>query len=184
MSFKVDSHTLGSAHAGGLVVSGDPTDGELLLVSGPPARRSDDARLGQLLREFSSTKVVAGGTTAAVVARELGQSVVVNLAFDGSGLPPSSFIRGVDRVSEGVLTLSAVRDMLQGYQDRLCGQGVGYDIATVLLRAHTIHIVLGMAVNRAHAQLVGQVEPREKLVTEIANLLERKFNKNVFITKW
>ena len=55
--------------------------------------------------------VDVGGTTAKIVARELGRDITADKSPAGS-LPPSSNIDGIDLVTEGMITLSAVADRL------------------------------------------------------------------------
>ena len=82
-----------------------------LIVTGAPRSRESDRRLGEIIRNYKGNVIVCGGTTAKIVARELGKDVKADRTPSGN-LPPASIIEGVDLVTEGMLTLSAVSERL------------------------------------------------------------------------
>lgn len=82
-----------------------------LIVTGAPRSREYDSQLGKIIREFDGPVIVCGGTTAKIAARELGREVLPD-DRDSGNLPPSSIIEGIDLVTEGMVTLSAVADRL------------------------------------------------------------------------
>ncbi|MDZ4182164.1 MAG: SpoIIE family protein phosphatase, partial [Candidatus Cloacimonadaceae bacterium] len=79
-----------------------------LLFTGPPYKKEHDAVLAKLAGEFTGKKVICGGTTAAILARELGTSIKVNLKEIRSSqeIPPTASMKGFDLVTEGTITLS------------------------------------------------------------------------------
>ena len=82
-----------------------------LIVTGAPRNRESDKRLGEYVRNFDGQVIVCGGTTAKIVARELGKEIKADKSPAGS-LPPASIIDGIDLVTEGMLTLSEVAKRL------------------------------------------------------------------------
>ena len=82
-----------------------------LIVTGAPRSRESDRRLGEIIRNYKGNVIVCGGTTAKIVARELGKDVKADRTPSGN-LPPASIIEGVELVTEGMLTLSAVSERL------------------------------------------------------------------------
>ncbi|MBR2779271.1 MAG: SpoIIE family protein phosphatase [Firmicutes bacterium] len=82
-----------------------------LIITGAPRNRESDSKLGEIVRGFDGKVIVCGGTTGKIVARELGKTVKPDNRKSG-GLPPTSIIEGVDLVTEGMITLSAVTDRL------------------------------------------------------------------------
>lgn len=153
---------------------------ELLLISGAPVSRADDALLGEMVRSSEATKIVSGGTTARIVARELGQTIIVNMTRNISSLPPTSHIEGIDRVTEGALTLASVRNCLIDYP---AGDSVAHEIASMLLAHSKITIIEGMAVNAAHLELGKDFEPRSGVIEQIVNILREKYHKEVTVKK-
>ena len=82
-----------------------------LIVTGAPRNRDSDKKLGEIVRNYDGQVIVCGGTTAKIVARELGKDITADKSPAGS-LPPSSVIDGVDLVTEGMITLTAVSERL------------------------------------------------------------------------
>lgn len=162
---------------------------DLLLCSGAPLDMCDDRTLGERVRSFRGTKIVCGGTTAKIVARELGREVVVDLASArGSSLPPASTIEGIDLVSEGVITLGRVRNLLQSvaseghsYFTASDSGGIDVRIAEHLLHAGRIVFVVGTRMNKAHFDpfMPIRLERRVDLLRDLAELLAREFGKRV-----
>ena len=83
-----------------------------LIVTGAPRNRDSDKKLGEIVRNYNGQVIVCGGTTAKIVARELGKDITADKSPAGS-LPPSSVIDGIDLVTEGMITLTAVSERLR-----------------------------------------------------------------------
>jgi hypothetical protein len=62
---------------------------KLIVASGPPYHKNHDAQLAQTLNAFAGKKVICGGTTANILARELGKSISVNMSLADTSLPPN-----------------------------------------------------------------------------------------------
>lgn len=152
----------------------------LLLATGAPASRERDFAFAARFREFDGRKVVAGGTTSEVIARELGlkfQEAMVPLA---DGLPPISIMEGADLVTEGVMTLSQVERLLREGDGRPPARdGTAERMVKLLLNADAIEFCVGAAVNEFHYNL--QYKMRVQLVNDIAGLLETKHFKQTTI---
>lgn len=82
-----------------------------LIVTGAPRNRESDKRLGERVKNYDGQVIVCGGTTAKIIARELGKDIKADGLAAGT-LPPSSKIDGIDLVTEGMLTLSEVAKRL------------------------------------------------------------------------
>lgn len=156
----------------------------LLLCSGPPFNETNDRKLAERIRGWDGTAVICGGTTAAIVARELRREISVNLRRDISGLPPTSSMPGVDLITEGVLTLARVKSLLeQVSSSELNGQGTDFELARILLGHDRIDLVVGTRINPQHQDpaLPVELELRRNVIKEIARLLETKFLKEIRI---
>ena len=138
-----------------------------------------------MVRDFDGRKIICGGTTSEIVARHLGLPVEVVLGEDTDGLPPRSCMRGVNLVTEGVITLSRVEKILRtlGHGDGWVGKGPAWDIVRMIGQSDSILFVVGTRVNIAHydPKLPIELEARRTLVRRVARLLEEKFNKLVEI---
>lgn len=149
------------------------------VLTGPPSRRESDGewvkhftrRLGQL--------VVCGGTTAKIVARQMGQALEVDLATITAEVPPIARLPGVDLVTEGILTLTRVRDLLAAGTDRTAVRfqvDGASSLLRLLLAVDHVHFLVGRAVNPAHQNpdLPHQLGIRVGVVREIAEELRRR----------
>lgn len=154
----------------------------LLLCSGPPFNETNDRKLAERVENWNGTTVICGGTTAAIVARELRREISVNLRRDISGLPPTSTMPGVTLITEGVLTLARVKSLLeQASSSELTGQGTDFELARILLGHDRIEFVVGTRINPQHQDpaLPVELELRRNVIKEIARLLETKFLKEI-----
>lgn len=156
----------------------------LLLCSGPPFNEANDRRLAEKVASWPGAKVISGGTTASIIARELRREINVNMRRDPSGLPPTSQMEGIDMVTEGVLTLAKVKSLLEdATNSELVGKGTDYDLARMLLSNDNIEFVVGTRINAVHQDpnLPVELELRRNVVKEIKRLLETKFMKEIKI---
>lgn len=123
------------------------------VLTGPPTNREDDARVVEALLSSPGRHVVCGGTTANVVARELGREVVVDLETGTDAVPPNGRIEGIDLATEGVLTLTRTLEMLRSDEPtdklRLRVDGAS-SLAVLLLEADEVRWLVGRALNPAH----------------------------------
>ena len=149
------------------------------VFTGPPSGRDAD---GEVIHRFVSRTgrlVVCGGTTAKIVAKHLGQPLEVDLSTITEEVPPLARLQGIDLVTEGILTLTQVRDNLKAGADRRTVQ-YRTDGAASLLRClldvDHIHFVVGQAVNPAHQNpdLPHQLGIRMNVVREIAAELRER----------
>jgi hypothetical protein len=125
----------------------------LTILAGPPVKREDDGRVVEALVSTSGKRAVCGGTTATIAARELGRELAVELPTGTDSIPPSGRIEGIDLVTEGVLTLTRVLDLVREDcpQEKLKLRVDGASALAVLLRwADEVRILVGRAMNPAH----------------------------------
>lgn len=155
------------------------------VLTGPPVNNEQDEAL---VREFISRPgihIVCGGTTAKIVSRHLGQPLDVDLRTMTEEVPPIASIKGIDLVSEGILTLTKVSDLLRsGVQRKMVRfqMNGAANLLRYLLEVDHVHFLVGQAVNPAHQnpELPKQLEIRLSVVREIADEL-RKRNKEATI---
>ncbi len=158
---------------------------KLLICSGPPFSEDKDTLLAKLAADFNGSKIVCGGTTAKIIAREWHEDITVdNLETMESDLPPASSISGVDLVTEGILTLDKVCTMLDMVRNNeIYGKGPAAKIIRMLLNADDIEFLVGTCVNIAHQDpsLPVELDIRRNIIKRLVRLLEDKFLKKVTI---
>ncbi|MCF7848498.1 MAG: serine/threonine-protein phosphatase [Kiritimatiellales bacterium] len=152
-----------------------------LLASGPPFSESADAEYAELIRSFDGTKIISGGTSADIVARELKRPIHTELfRFRKSALPPVSSMTGIDLVTEGILTLTAVLNLLEGNK-HYTQVNAATLLAERLRDSDEIHLLVGTKINQAHQDpsLPIELEIRRSLMRRIATTLEERYFKEV-----
>jgi len=157
---------------------------KLLLISGPPFDEHNDFDFALKVKQFSGRKIIAGGTTAEVVARELALKFDAGIDSDDPELPPISYMEGINLVTEGILTLGKVARMLENYNaDTRLANGPADQIIKMLLESDRIHVINGTRINVAHQDpsLPVELEIRRTVVKRVVRLLEQKFLKDVDI---
>lgn len=156
----------------------------LLICSGPPYDDSKDRMLAGIASTFDGKKIVCGGTTSKIISRELGLDIDVGMKLDDSGLPPASKMEGFDLVTEGILTIGKVAEMLEQLNGSdVYGGGPAAAIMKLLLESDEIHLMVGTKINTAHQDpsLPMELEIRRSVMRKIARLLEEKLLKEVHI---
>lgn len=155
---------------------------KLLICTGPPYEKEKDSDLALKVKEFTGKVILCGGTTADIVARELNKGIIDELIFEDPELPPESFIEGIDLVTEGILTLQKVNEILKSYNNSVkLGKGPADKIVKLIMECDEIHFIIGTRINIAHQDpnLPVDLEIRRTVVKRIARLLEEKWLKKV-----
>ena len=106
---------------------------ETRVMVGPPSEPSMDREVVSKLVSASGYKVCCEGTTSQIVSGILGRELTTDISqiLASSDVPPKGFIRGIDLVTEGVLTLQKVGRILRkatldnGYDEKLLGGKTG-----------------------------------------------------------
>ncbi len=149
------------------------------VLTGPPSRREQDGPWVEHFTHRLGRRVVCGGTTAKIVARQMGQSLEVDLSTVTAEVPPVARIAGVDLVTEGILTLTRVRDLLAAGTDRAAVRfqvDGASSLLRLLLEVDHVHFLVGQALNPAHQNpdLPHQLGIRAGVVREIVEELRKR----------
>jgi hypothetical protein len=158
----------------------------LMVFTGPPLDRAEDECRARQLLAFEGAKVVCGGTTGGIVASHLGRAIRTERSTELESIPPIGILPEVDLVTEGILTMAAALECMKsagGDVWRLPGERNGAVLlATELLRADSIHFMLGQAINPHYQNplLPRSISIRRNLVEQVAEFL-RSLNRDVAI---
>ena len=129
------------------------------LMIGPPADPKDVNKMMALFFSKEGKHIVCGGTTSTLAAEFLHEPLDVSITtYIDPEIPPTAKIKGVDLVTEGVITISRVleyaRDYLKDnerYTDWSYKKDGASSIARMLFEEATdINFYVGRAVNPAH----------------------------------
>jgi hypothetical protein len=157
---------------------------KLLICTGPPFEEEKDKDLARMLNEFNGRKIICGGTTGDIIARELKLAVADGQEQEDPELPPLSFMQDIDLYTEGILTLSKVHKILRAYNNSYkLEKGPADQIVRMILDSDDISFLVGTRINEAHQDpnIPVELEIRRTIVRRIEKLLEEKFLKNVVV---
>ena len=161
------------------------------LIIGPPANRDDCSKMMSLFFSKEGKHIVCGGTTSSIAAEFLHQTVEPSLDFADPEIPPTAKIKGVDLVTEGVITINKVLDYAQNYladNENYAEWSYKKDGASQIARllfeeATDINFFVGRAVNPAHQNpdLPINFNIKMRLVDELADCM-RKMGKRIKVS--
>ncbi len=156
---------------------------------GPPSNKDDDERMASLFMGKDGIHIVSGGTTSQVVANYLHEKVEQSMDYIKKDVPPIAYIKGVDLVTEGVITVNKVLEYANSYLKdnnkeyyEWYGKKDGASLISQYLfeEATEVNFFVGCAINEAHQKGDGSINHSIKmhLIDELANAL-KQMRKNV-----
>jgi len=167
----------------GVIYFRDPR--KFMLITGPPFYKIKDFDFVGRIRDFDGKKIICGGTTAEIIARELGLEVAIqHVRKDLNALPPVAEMEGFELISEGILTLRKVEEILENYNsDTRLGDTTPEEIVKLLLQHDVIDIIVGTRINWAHQdpEQPIELELRKYVVKRIVQILRNRFFKKVLM---
>ena len=139
----------------------------------------------------TGTHIVSGGTTSSIVARYLGTDIEVDMSTLDREIPPIAVIKGVDLVTEGVITLNKVLDYAKNYEEsnsEYFNWSFKQDGASQITRylfeeATDINFFVGCAINPAHQGENVQINFKFKMqiIEELSKRL-KQMGKNIKVS--
>lgn len=156
---------------------------KFMLITGPPFYKIKDYDFADRIKSFNGEKIICGGTTAEIIARELDIEVEIqHIAKNPEMLPPVASMDGFEMVTEGILTLGKVEEILENYNsDTRLQDSPAEKVVKLLLQHDSIEIILGTRINWAHQdpEQPLELELRKFVVKRIVKILTNKFFKHV-----
>ncbi len=154
-----------------------------MLITGPPFYKIKDYDFVGRVHGFNGKKIICGGTTAEIIARELNLEVNIQHGKKtATDLPPTASMEGFEMVTEGILTLGKVEEILESYNsDTKLQDSTPEQVVKLLLQHDSIDIILGTRINWAHQdpEQPLELELRKFVVKRIVKILIHKFFKKV-----
>ena len=166
------------------------------LMTGPAQDPSMDE---EMVRSFmsgddSTKRIVCGGTSATIVSRILKKKLDVSMDYVDPDIPPIAYMDGIELVTEGVLTLNRVVQLLRRYAKNetvsedffleLDKQNGASMVAKMLIEDCTeLHLYVGKAINSAYQNpgLPFDLGIRQNLVEQLKTVVE-EMGKQVTVT--
>jgi len=151
---------------------------KLNIWSGPPLKKEDDSLLAQKISSAEGKKIISGGTTAQIAARELNKKLEPGLKYYDKDIPPTSKMEGFDLLTEGLLTLNKVLSLLKKYkpgQIPVEGKDGASRFTRLLLESDSVNFFVGRAVNESHQSLNLPINLgiRSQIISRISEQLRR-----------
>ncbi len=159
---------------------------KLLVMTGPPYNRDQDATLANITREFKGRKVICGGTTSSIISRELNIPISVKLdeVRRGADIPPTAEMEGFELVTEGTITLSRCLQLLdKEHPLEKVKHSPIKTLARLFIESDIVQFVVGTRINEAHQDpsLPRELEIRRNLIKHFCDVLEKKYLKETHI---
>ncbi len=156
---------------------------KFMLITGPPFYKIKDFDFVGRIKNFQGKKIICGGTTAEIIARELNLEVKIqHIKKEAHALPPATEMEGFELITEGILTLGKVEDILENYDSETrLGDSPPEEIVKLLLQHDVIDILVGTRINWAHQdpEQPIELELRKYVIKRIVQILRLKFFKKV-----
>ena len=166
------------------------------LMTGPAQDPSMDEEMvkGFMSGDDSTKRIVGGGTSATIVSRVLKKKLDVSMDYVDPDIPPIAYMDGIELVTEGVLTLNRVVQLLRRYAKNetvsedffleLDKQNGASMVAKMLIEDCTeLHLYVGKAINSAYQNpgLPFDLGIRQNLVEQLKTVVE-EMGKQVTVT--
>ncbi len=162
------------------------------ILTGPPENEADDSKIVRDFMSEKGVKIVCGGVTSQIVARELQEELITSVGELDPVIPPTSIIKGIDLVTEGVITLNKVIQLLNQYMsdevtfelfEELAKNNGAAKIANYLIDECTkVNLFVGKAVNPnySHKTLPFDITARKNIIHALEDALTA-MNKTVML---
>jgi serine/threonine protein phosphatase PrpC len=155
---------------------------KLIVFTGPPVKVEDDSALAGLCSSFDGSKIICGGTTAKIIARELNRPINVDMRNFHPEVPPLSIMDGIDLVTEGIITMTKAAQYLEEPQTISESTNAAFKLYSQFLESDDITFIVGTRLNDANRITGNQnVELRHAIVRRIAGVLEERYLKKVTV---
>ena len=147
-----------------------------LFTGCPKEKYNDHIVCKNFLRE-PGVHIVAGGSTAKLIARELNEELVVKADTNDLDVPIFYSIKGIDLVTEGIYTLNQLYNILDNYNeiDEYDNDPL-YVFLRYIMEADAINIYLGLAENPANKKIVFRkkgILEREEIIPMLVDKLKQ-----------
>ncbi len=152
------------------------------IIIGPPENPGEDHNILNMFFAKKGKHVVCGGSTAKMVSKFLKKPLAILEDSATESIPAISEIIGIDLVTEGIITLQNIPDIIDSYANNamvLLELEKRNDGAALLSRmlieySTDVNIYLGNAVNEGHQEdgLGIDIASKLKLVQDIEKSLE------------
>ena len=125
----------------------------LNIFTGPPLDKKTDYYYVDKFLNLKGKKIICGGTTSNIVSKIIGEEIEIDLDQELRDLPPYGTMKEIDLVTEGVLTIKKLIELLKKckndmYELDFLGSLNGAEKIFLYIReSDNINILVGRKVN-------------------------------------
>ncbi len=123
------------------------------IMTGPAKNKQDDSIMIEQFLAQEGAKIICGGTTAQIFARETNRTICKDFEPINDKIPPISAIEGVDLVTEGIITLTEALNYFDQMPQRQKGDDGANLLLDQLLESDTVTFILGLGENLAYKEM-------------------------------
>lgn len=158
----------------------------MLLVSCPPSLRENYGRLAETVARFEGTRAVCGYRVAEIIAEQNGWPIKRDEFSPDPAIPPQWHVEPLDLVTEGLVTLGRVLELLEqidqvGGDAIVDGRSAADRLYRAIMRADQIEFLIGTVRNSGSTYQTDEFDIRRNVLQNIANLLVSRYEKQVNI---
>ena len=147
----------------------------LNIFTGCPVDRNADTLVVKKFMEADGVHIVAGGSTAKLVSRELNEKLEVIADTSDLNVPVFYKIKGIDLVTEGVNTLNQLNNLLGQPYEKYESDDPVFDFFEKIIKADKINFFIGTAQNPANKSIIFRqkgIESRSVIIPKLVSKLE------------
>lgn len=152
------------------------------IFTGPPLDSKLDMYYVNKFMNKKGKKIICGGTTGNIVGKLINEEIKIDLKnISGDEIPPYGTMKSVDLVTEGVLTIKEINNILSDCEKDIYEidfdkkDNSAYQVIRMLRDCDEISILVGRKVNVFYhnPSLPFDMSIRANLIRELTNNLER-----------
>ncbi len=153
----------------------------LMLCSCPPASEDKLPELAGMIDDFDGERIICGYHLARSLSGLTGREIIKEPYSEDVDLQPMWHMEGVGFITESLVTLNKVYDMLRNRESYTITEGAAARICKAVDESDEIEIVLGTSRSSGGLYMVDEYELRRKVMRHIGRLLEQRYDKSVTV---
>ncbi len=151
----------------------------LLICSCPPCKHSGLKYLADFIDNFEGKKVICGYHLARLLSDTTGEKIIESKHSDDPELQPIWHMKGLDLITESLMTLNKVYSLLLNNQETMEGGGAAIELYRLLNESESVTILMGLSYETGGVHNNSDYELRRQVLGHIADTLTEKFGKRV-----
>lgn len=153
----------------------------LLLCTSVPATDVNEAYIS-MIDNFDGVKIIAGFYLASLISERSGWKINKRNVTINNNQFPDWRMQNIDMVTESLVTLNQVHDLLVKGVHFQPNMGISYDIVQALLANDEINFVIGKQRHKGWAYRIDDYDLRRSITLNIISVLSEKYSKEVNVT--